>query len=384
LEISVVMPCLNEAATVRECVVQAIETFDALGIAGEVIVADNGSTDGSQAIAAEAGARVVDVPRRGYGSALLGGFAAARGEFIVMGDADRSYDFSSIGPFIDRLRAGEDLVVGNRFKGGIEPGAMPWLHRYVGNPVLTAIGKVFFRSSLGDFHCGLRAFRRAALERLDLKMPGMELASEMIVKAELFGLAVAEVPTTLAPDGRDRAPHLRTWRDGWRHLRFLFLFTPRWALLYPGALLMLVGIVVGGIVLTGPTDIGSVTLDVHTFLYAAAAIVIGFQAMVFAAFARVFAMVEGFLPEDQRLRRAFRFLRLETGLLAGAVLLTSGFGLSVYALAVWGDSSFGELDYQDTMRVVIPAVVLLILGCQTILSSLFFSILGFRDTHRAR
>jgi glycosyltransferase involved in cell wall biosynthesis len=378
------MPCLNEAETVSTCVRQAREAIRTLNLPGEVIVADNGSVDGSQELAKAAGARVVHVSEKGYGSALMEGFEAARGRYIVMGDADGSYDFSSIPSFVSRLSDGYDLVVGNRFAGGIEPGAMPWLHRYVGNPALSWTGRFLFRSPCRDFHCGLRALRRDALGRLGLRSTGMEFASEMVVKAQLFGLKVGEVPTTLSPDGRSRGSHLRTWRDGWRHLRFLLLFRPRWLFLYPGLALMALGAAVMALVLPGPRDVGPVTLDVHTLVYAGAAIVIGFQAVVFATFARVFAMVEGFLPEDPGLRRLLRYLSLEVGLVVGLLLVVAGLAASVYALVLWGDRSFGELDYQDTLRVVVPAAVLLTLGCQTIASSLFLSFLGLRDVHRAR
>ena len=279
VELSVVMPCLNEAATVGICVKKAMEALDRHGLRGEVIVADNGSTDGSQEIAREMGARVIPVERRGYGSALQSGIEAANGQFVLMGDADDTYDFSQMNEFVAKLREGYDLVMGNRFKGKILPGAMPPLHRYLGNPVLTGLGRLFFKSPVGDFHCGLRAFRKDAIERLGLRTLGMEFASEMIVKASAFGLRVTEIPTTLAPDRRDRPPHLRTWRDGWRHLRFLLLYSPRWLFLYPGFALFAFGIIVNAFLLPGPRRIGSVVFDVHTLLFAAMAILIGFQSV---------------------------------------------------------------------------------------------------------
>ena len=295
-----------------------------------------------------------------------------------MGDADDSYDFSNLSPFIENLRAGCDLVMGNRFKGGIAPGAMPRLHRYLGNPVLSAIGRLFFHSPAGDFHCGLRGFRKAAVMEMDLRTTGMEFASEMVVKATLKNMRVAEVPTTLRPDGRSRRPHLRSWRDGWRHLRFLLLFSPRWLFLYPGLLLMLAGLIAGAWLLRGPIFIGNVGFDVQTLLYAAMAIVIGFQAVVFAVFTKVFAISEGLLPEDARLNRLFRIVTLERGLVAGGLLLLAGVIGSIYAVSFWDARSFGPLDPSKTLRIIIPSITALILGCQIILSSFFLSVLGLR------
>lgn len=375
-ELSILMPCLNEAETLATCIRKAQKALADLNVAGEVIIADNGSTDGSPEIAAGLGARVVHVADKGYGSALSGGIKAARGKYIIMGDADDSYDFTNLGPFLEKLRAGYDLVMGNRFKGGIEPNAMPPLHRYLGNPVLTGIGRLFFNSPCGDFHCGLRGFSKAAIQRLDLRTTGMEFASETVVKASLHGLRITEVPTTLSVDGRNRPPHLRSWRDGWRHLRFLLLYSPRWLFLYPGLLLMLVGTLVSGWLLVGPRVVDGITLDVHTFLYAAMAIVIGYQTVIFAIFTKVFAITEGLLPEDPRLNTLFRYIRLETGILAGALLLATGIGLSMYALSFWSATSFGPLDPSRTLRLVIPAVTAIALGLQTVLSSFFLSILG--------
>ncbi len=376
VEVSIVMPCLNEAESLGICIEKARDVLQALGISGEVIVADNGSSDGSQAIARGLGARVVDVEAKGYGSALLGGIRAACGEFVIMGDADDSYDFSAIGPFVEKLRQGYDLVMGNRFAGGIRPGAMPALHRYLGNPVLSRIGRLFFNSPVGDFHCGLRGFRKAAIERLDLRTTGMEFASEMVVKATLMDLRITEVPTTLSPARRTRQPHLRTWRDGWRHLRFLLLYSPRWLFLYPGAFLMLAGLLVGGWLIPGPRRIGSVGFDVHTLLYAAGAIIIGFQSVVFAFFTKIFAISEGLLPEDPRLTKAFKYITLETGLAAGSLLVVAGLAGSIYAFLHWSLGSFGALDVTRTLRIVIPSLTALMLGSEVILSSFFLSVLG--------
>jgi glycosyltransferase involved in cell wall biosynthesis len=376
VELSIVMPCLNEAETLGICIQKAQTALVENGIVGEVVVADNGSTDGSQAIATKMGARVVHVDAKGYGSALMGGIASARGTFVIMGDADDSYDFLAIKPFLDRLREGDELVMGNRFKGGIRPGAMPPLHRYLGNPVLSGIGRLFFPSGCGDFHCGLRAFRREAILKMDLRTTGMEFASELVVKATLFNLKISEVPVVLSPDGRGRPPHLRSWRDGWRHLRFLLMYSPRWLFLYPGMMLAILGLATGLWLLPGPRTVGHVTLDVHTLLYSAAAIFIGFQSILFALFARIFATTEGLVPPDPQLNTLFRFIDLEKGLIVGGLLTAAGLLGSVYALSNWGARYFGPMDPSQTFRLVIPAVLSLILGCQITLSSFFLSILG--------
>jgi glycosyltransferase involved in cell wall biosynthesis len=384
-ELSIVMPCLNEAGTLGICIEKAQRALSQFNIQGEIVVADNGSTDGSQAVAARMGARVVHIPAKGYGNALMGGITAARGEYIIMGDADDSYDFTQMGPFLEKLREGYDLVMGNRFKGGIKPGAMPLLNRYLGVPALTAIGRVFFGTSCGDYHCGLRGFRKASIQALDLRTTGMEFASEMVVKAALRKMRITEVPTTLSPDGRNRPPHLRRWRDGWRHLRFLLLYSPRWLFLVPGIVLMSAGSAVGVWLLPGPRSVGGITLDVHTMLFAGMAIIIGFQAVNFAVFAKIFAISEGLLPEDPRLTKAFRFITLETGLLVGGVLIVAGLAASVWALTLWERRAFGPLDPSVTLRVVIPAALSLILGCQVVLSSFFLSVLGMgrrRSGHR--
>ncbi len=377
-EISVVLPCLNEAETVGICVRKAIETMREHGIAGEVIVADNGSTDGSIELAQREGARVIHVNDKGYGSALRGGIAAAHGKYVLMADSDDSYDFRHIPRFIEELRGGSDLVMGNRFRGGIAKGAMPVLHRYLGNPVLTAVGQIFFKSPCGDFHCGMRAFRKTAYERMDVRSTGMEFASEMVVKASLFGMKISEVPTTLSPDGRNRAPHLRTWRDGWRHLRFLLMYSPRWLFLFPGLLLMFVGTGVSLWLLPGPRQFGEVVLDVHTLLYGLMAILLGFQLIAFATFTKVFAITEGLLPEDPRLNVAFRYITLETGIAIGATFALLGLGGSLFAFSSWGHHRFGPLDPIHTLRIVMPSIFSLVLGVQIICCSFFLSILGLR------
>ncbi len=375
-ELTVVLPCLNEAETVGACVHKALTAATGLGIAVEVLVADNGSTDGSQEIATRAGARVIDIPVKGYGAALRGGITAARSEFVLMADADDSYDLSDLAPFVEGLRGGSDLVMGNRFAGGIQPGAMPPLHRYVGNPVLTFLGRLFFHSPSRDFHCGIRAFRRSKVLALDLRTNGMEFASEMVVKATLAQLAITEVPTTLAPDGRTRAPHLKTWRDGWRHLRFLLLYSPRWLFLYPGLALMGAGFALGVALLPGPIHIGTVGLDVNALIYCMVAVLVGFQSVLFALLARAFAMNEALLPTSPAITKAFRVFTLERGLLAGGLLLVAGLGSSLYSVAHWGSLGFGALNARDAVRLVVPAATTTVLGFEVVFASLFFSILG--------
>jgi len=378
LELSVVMPCLNEHETVGVCVRKALATLREAGISGEVIVADNGSTDGSIEIAQAEGARVVNVADKGYGNALKGGILASSGEYVLMADSDDSYDFRHIPSFLEELRNGSDLVMGNRFRGGIADDAMPFLHRYLGNPVLTAIGRLFFRSNCKDFHCGLRAFRKDSFLRMDLRSTGMEFASEMVVKASLLRMKVSEVPTTLSPDGRSHPPHLRTWRDGWRHLRFLLMYSPRWLFLYPGILLILVGLAGCAWLLPGPRVIHGIGFDVHTLLYAFVAVLLGFQLVAFATFTKVFAITEGLLPADPRLTRVFRWITLETGLAIGGLLMLLGMGGSVWAVSHWARDSFGALDPVRMLRVVMPSVFALTLGVQITTSSFFLSILGLR------
>ena len=376
VELSVVMPCLNEGETVGVCVRKATETLRMAGISGEVIVADNGSTDDSAEAARAEGARVINVAAKGYGSALMDGIAASRGEYVLMADADDSYDFAHIPRFLEELRAGSDLVMGNRFRGGIADDAMPFLHRYLGNPVLTGIGNLFFASSCGDFHCGMRAFRKDSFQRMGIRSTGMEFASEMVVKASLLRMKVTEIPTTLSPDGRSRPPHLRTWRDGWRHLRFMLMYSPRWLFLYPGTFLILLGLAGCAWLLPGPRFVHGIGFDVHTLLYAFVSVLMGFQLCAFAVFTKVFAISEGLLPEDPRLNRAFRFVTLEKGLAAGGLLVVLGIGGSIFAVSGWAKESFGALDAEHILRIVMPSVFALTLGVQIICSSFFLSILG--------
>jgi len=374
-EVSVVMPCLNEARTIAGCIQEARAACAAAGLAGEVVIADNGSTDGSPALARAAGARVVPVAAKGYGHALRGGIAAARGRYIIMGDADGSYDYSHLPRFVARLRAGDDLVMGNRFLGGIRPGAMPWKNRYLGNPALSFIGRLFFTTSIGDFHCGLRGFSARAYQRMQLRTTGMEFASELVIKAVILGLRISEVPTVLRPDGRDRPPHLRPWRDGWRHLRFMLLFSPRWLFLYPGLTLMLAGLTVGLALLPGPLAIGRVHFDVHTLLFAALSVLIGFQAVSFAALSKFFAIRAGLRPPEPRFETLLRYVTLEWGLLAGTALLVGGGLLWLGAVLTWGERGFGPLQPAETLRWVIPGALCLTLGCQVVLTSFFLSVM---------
>jgi glycosyltransferase involved in cell wall biosynthesis len=380
IELSIVMPCLDEAATIGCCIAKALAFLTDNAVTGEIVVADNGSTDGSPAIARAHGARVVEVAERGYGSALMAGIRAARGTYVIMGDSDDSYDFSALSGFLDRLREGRDLVMGNRFAGGIAPGAMPALHRYLGNPVLSALGRAFFRSPCRDFHCGLRGFRREAILALDLQSPGMEFASEMVVKATIRGLAIAEVPTTLSPDGRGRRSHLRSWRDGWRHLRFLLLFSPRWLFFYPGCALFLVGLAAMAWLLPAPRRVGAVTFDIDTLFYASLALVVGFQSMLFWVFVRIYGAREGIVPSDPWFRSIVGVYTLEAGLICGGAMLLGGIALGCYALGSWNAENFGALSATQAMRLVIPSGTLILIGFQTASSGFFISVLEIRAT----
>jgi hypothetical protein len=374
VELSILLPCLDEAETLEVCVRKALDSLRRLGVAGEVVVADNGSTDGSQDIARANGARVVDVPRRGYGAALAAGLDAARGRYVLMADADDSYALDDLAGFVSELRDGADLVIGNRFRGGIAPGAMPFLHRYLGNPVLSQLGRLFFRISVGDFHCGIRAFRRDRVQELGLRTTGMEFASEMVVRSALAGLRIREVPTTLRPDGRSRSPHLRTWSDGWRHLRFLLAFSPRWFLLYPSMMLQLIGL--AGLVwlAAGPRRVGSIGFDLHSMVGFATMFVLGMQGVGLAVVARSYAASLGLLAPSTRLVAALARVSLERGLAVGGALLTLGSLCFVAALTSWGANGFGALDVVATMRVPIIGMVLSVSGFQLIIVSFTLSL----------
>jgi len=378
-ELTILMPCLNEAATVGACVAKARGFLERVGVAGEVLVADNGSDDGSPALATAGGARIVAVSERGYGAALRAGIGAARGRYVIMGDADDSYDFSKLDAFVDKLRAGHPLVMGNRFKGGIRPGAMPALHRYFGNPVLSFIGRLFFRTGVGDFHCGLRGFDREAVMSLDLRTPGMEFASELIVKAALAGWSIAEVPTTLDPDRRGRPSHLRSWRDGWRHLRFLLLFSPRWLFLYPGLALFSAGALLTTALYFSPLRFVGAGLDIHSMLYASAAALLGLQLGLFALFARISAQAAGLLPTHATLERLLGVFTLERGLLFGLAVALTGFLWSAAAFWRWREAGFGALDPRVVMRDTIPASAMMVGGMEIVLASFLLSVIRWKN-----
>jgi glycosyltransferase involved in cell wall biosynthesis len=379
-ELTILMPCLNEAETLGRCIDKAWAFLGRSGIAGEVVIADNGSTDGSQELAVAHGARVVAIPVRGYGAALIGGIEFARGRYVIMGDSDDSYDFSDLDGFVAKLREGFQLVMGNRFLGGIKPGAMPPLHRYLGNPVLTSIGRVLFGSPSTDFHCGLRGFDRAAILGIGLRATGMEFASEMVVKATLHQLQITEVPTTLFPDGRSRPPHLKSWRDGWRHLRFLLLFSPRGLFLYPGAAMFLVGLLASIWLLPAPRNVAGMILDIHTLLYASLLLVVGVQSMLFWVFAKIYGVREGIVPSDPGFEAFIARAHLEKSLIAAALLLLAGVALGMIAIGSWQAEAFGNLNPDRTMRLVIPSTTLILIAFQVAYGGLFASVLEIRGT----
>ena len=383
-ELTIVMPCLDEAETVATCVTKARAFFDREGIEGEVLIADNGSTDGSQDLAVAAGARVVQVPAKGYGNALSGGIRAAESPYVAMGDCDDSYDFGTLGPFLEDLRGGADLVMGNRFQGGIEPGAMPPLHRYLGNPVLSFVGRLFFRTPVGDFHCGLRAFNRQKILDLDLHTGGMEFASEMVVRSALEGYDIRERPTTLSKDGRSRPPHLNTWSDGWRHLRFLVLYSPRWLFTIPGLVLMTIGLVLGVLLEIGPVGTGTFALDVNSLVLASAMVTVGFQSFSLGLLTKLYAVSEGFLPADPFTSRLRRWWSLEKGLVIGGLLAILGLSGLIGSLAYWNGNNFGDLDPRDSLRIVVPTATALIMSMQVVFASLFASILLIRRRPEGR
>ena len=369
------MPCLNEEETITACILKAKRSIESNNLDAEILISDNGSIDGTRCIAEKLGARIVYTKERGYGNALKHGIEHAKGKYVIMGDADDSYDFSNISSFISKLRDGYDLVMGNRFKGGIQKNAMPFLHRYFGNPVLSFIGSLFFKIPIGDFHCGLRAFNRQSIVNIQLCCTGMEFASEMVVKASLHNLKITEVPTTLYPDGRSRAPHLRPWRDGWRHLRFLLLYSPRWLFLLPGLTIMLLGIIITSVLFFGPVKIKSISFDIHTMLYSSVMVIIGFQAVTFYFFSRIFAIKTGLVSNNKLLKSFTRHFTLEKGLITGVLLLLAGIILTIASLKIWDKYSFGNLDPVRMLRLVIPAVTFLVLGVQVILNSFFAGIL---------
>jgi len=380
-EVSIVIPCLNEAETLAKVIRKALAGFARMGVAGEVIVADNGSSDGSQQIAIDEGARLVHVPQRGYGAALHGGISAAYGEFVVMGDADDSYDLGSIDEFLTHLRAGADLVMGNRFAGRIMPNAMPWLHKWLGNPVLSWLGRVLFRSTVGDFHCGLRAFRKSAWEAIALQTSGMEYASEMVIKAAIFGQRIVEVPITLYKDGRSRPPHLRTWRDGWRHLRFMLAYAPNWVFFFPGALMSIIGALTVIWLVPGVQVVGNVMLDINTMVIAASAFLLGIQVMLFGILAKQYMTTRGLIPTSSRFAKINRVISIEYGLIISLLILAIGIWFVAQVFGVWQSSGFQFLNTQASARMTLIGGSLMILAGQIGFTSILVSILGLDIRH---
>ena len=381
LDLTILMPCLNEAETIAACIKKGLKSIADLGLRGEVIIGDNGSTDGSIEIAKSLGARVVNIPRRGYGNALRGGIEAARGRWIIMGDSDDSYDFSSVAPFIEKFRQGFELVMGCRMPyggGTIMPGAMPWKHRWIGNPALSFIGRLFFKCPVTDFHCGLRGVARESFAKMQLKTTGMEFASEMVIKSTLRGLRIAQVPITLHKDGRSRPPHLRSWRDGWRHLRFMLLFSPRWLFVWPGIFLLLVGLCLFVPLSISPVQIGQVQFNTNTLLVAGMMVIVGFQVLFFGVFTKLYCVARGLLPESQQFSSLIKFYSLERGLVAGLLVFLVGLSFLSAAVWKWKAAGFGHLDYGESLRLVIPAVTCLTLSVQAVFSSFFLSILELK------
>ncbi|MBP3464495.1 MAG: glycosyltransferase family 2 protein [Clostridia bacterium] len=376
LELTILMPCLNEAETLEVCIKKALKSLEENKIKGEVLVADNGSTDGSQDIATKAGARLIHVPKKGYGSALIEGTKKAYGKYIIMGDADDSYDFSNIMPYIDKLREGYELVMGNRFKGGIEKGAMPWSHKYIGTPVISFLGRLFYKSKIGDFNCGMRGYNKESILNLDLKCTGMEYASEMIVQANLNGIKITEIPTTLKKDGRSRPPHLKSFSDGWRHLKFLLLYSPKWLFLIPGMILMLIGLIGSIAFVFDDLHISSVVLGIHSRLYLGGMTIVGLQMIIFSLFAKVYAVNSGMHPREDKITNFLKKITLEKGLIAGFILSIIGIALTIYAIVIWKNAQWGNLNPLDVMPITIPAVCLIIIGVQMIFASFFLGILN--------
>jgi glycosyltransferase involved in cell wall biosynthesis len=372
------MPCLNEEETLGACISKAFHSINSHNLSAEVLIADNGSTDNSLKIAELLGARTISISEKGYGNVLRTGIEESNGKYIIIGDSDDSYDFGDILPFISKLREGNDLVMGNRFKGGIENNAMPFLHRYLGNPVLSYLGRLFFKIPIRDFHCGLRGVNKEAMLSIGLCSTGMEFASEMVVKSYLNNLVIAEVPTKLYPDGRSRPPHLNTWRDGWRHLRFLLLFSPKWLFLYPGVLISCLGSIATFLLFLGPVSINDVYFDINTMLYTAMLIIVGFQVLTFYFFSKIFAVRMGININTESVIKFNRYFSLEKGLCVGVLSLSVGIYLTWHALQVWNSTSFGSLNPTHSFRLVIPAVTLIVIGVQCIFNSFFFSILNLK------
>lgn len=374
MELTILMPCLNEEETIAACIKKAKFFLEKNNINGEVLISDNGSTDKSVSIAESLGARVVNVKRKGYGSALIAGSENAHGKYVIMGDADDSYDFENLMPFVEKLREGYDLVMGNRFWGGIEKGAMPWLHRYIGNPILSFIGQVFFKSKIRDFHCGLRGYNRERILNLGLHTTGMEYASEMVVMAELEKYKICEVPTTLKKDGRSRASHLRSFRDGWRHLKFLLMYCPKWLFLYSGVTLIIIGLILGMILSLGQLSIGGVVLSIHSMIYCMVAIIVGINIIYFYLFTKIYAEKNHFIPKDKSIDKFVKFGE-DRGILIGIMTFLFGLILTIVAVIIWSRTGFNELEPEKIMRLVVPSATFIEVGIETIFASFFMGIL---------
>lgn len=377
MELTILMPCLNESKTLESCINKAKLFLVTHHIDGEILIADNGSTDGSQDIAKNLGARVVDVDEKGYGAALIGGCNAALGKYVIMGDSDDSYDFLNLMPFVEKLREGYELVMGNRFKGGIEPGAMPPLHLYIGNPVLSFIGRVLYKSDIRDFHCGLRGYNRESILKLNLHTTGMEYASEMVVQATLHKLKICEVPTTLRKDGRDRPPHLRSWSDGWRHLTFLLMHSPNWLFLYPGLIFFVIGLVFSIVLTIGPVTLGSTTFSINTLLYSAMSTILGLQLILFFVLTKKYAAKTKFIPITKFDQKLIKFT-MNKGILIGACLLFLGIVGAIASVVIWSDTGFGNLTPEHMFRLTIPVLILIVCGIQLMFNSFFLGILEIR------
>jgi len=378
------MPCLNEAETIRICIEKAKFFLNTYDVKGEVLIADNGSTDGSQEIAASCGARVINIPQRGYGAALIGGCEAALGKYVIMGDADDSYDFTALMPFLEKLREGDELVMGNRFKGGISKGAMPPLHKYLGNPVLSFVGRVFYPSAIGDFHCGLRGYNTQAMRDLNLRTLGMEYASEMVVQATLHELKISEVPTILHPDGRSRPPHLRSWRDGWRHLKFLLMHAPNWLFFVPGFLFLFVGILSTVILaIFAPVTIGRVSFDVNTMIYMIVLAIAGVNILCFGVISKVYAIQTQFIPITKK-TNFYNKINAESGSLIGIIMFLLGLAGAIVAVVYWGRRDFGELETYNILRLTLPSLTLIVAGIQIFLTAFLVDILRIkvRQVHK--
>lgn len=383
MELTILMPCLNESRTLKICINKAQKFLSDNNIDGEILIADNGSTDGSQDIAQSAGARVVNISKKGYGAALIGGCNAAYGKYVIMGDSDDSYDFSNLMPFIEKLREGYDLVMGNRFKGGIEKGAMPPLHRYLGNPVLSFIGRVLYHSKIKDFHCGLRGYNKESIQKLNLHTTGMEYASEMVVQATLHKLKICEVPTTLKKDGRDRPPHLKSWSDGWRHLTFLLMHAPQWLFLLPGLLLCIFGTIISTIIIISPFTIGNVRFSTNTLLYCAGASIVGFQLILFYILTKKYASITKFIPTT-RIDNILIKCTMNTGIFVGALIFLIGLIGAIVAVVIWSNNNFGNLNAETMLIGTIPTVACLINGIQLMFSSFFLGILEIKVTNNEK